>query len=236
MADEQTTEQPAQTATTAGAVFTITADRKDNTVDAALVQSTDVSTSQQEVEELFAAAISMNPQVFGSSLTITRDQFDTYLHAKIGETVTLPAILDIGKTDEALADHESCGPNGVEYSHNDIAYLMSNGYSKEQAINVLSQDAKYTTSQDVAKTVQSSSTSAAVSEKLTAARDAVAKSQNDSAPTATAVSSRIEVLSAKITAGTITAAEYSEYSSLVDMSSASTSTPTVVPTSTDITN
>ena len=197
-----------------GPVFTISANRVDNAVSpSAPVQATDVSTGQREVEEMFAAAIALNPQVFGSSLTITRDQFDVYLHAKIGDSITLPMVLDIGKVDDELASHEASGPNGVEYEHNDILYLMNNGYTKEEALTALAADKKYTTP---VTEVATNSTQTAANAKRLEISDAVAKAQNDTLPTATAAAERANALSAKVTAGTITPSEYTEYLELTD--------------------
>jgi hypothetical protein len=37
------------------------------------------------------------------------------------------------------------GPNGLPYSKNDVDYLLKQGYTQEQAIEMLSKDKRYTT-------------------------------------------------------------------------------------------
>ena len=65
----------------------------------------------------------------------------------VGDTKT-PAIgggIFGGLFNTYTSDPNKYGPNGKKYSKNDIEYLTNQGYSKEQAIDILSKDTKYTT-------------------------------------------------------------------------------------------
>lgn len=55
----------------------------------------ELSTTQKMCQELEHTIIALNQDVFGSNLTMTREQFDQLLGQQAGKTITIPTIIDI---------------------------------------------------------------------------------------------------------------------------------------------